>query len=170
MQQLAAVHAHWATAVQRAAFSAWSGRAAWLAQKRAAGLRMLQVRARIILAISAFHISVARGDMAASRALPLYYGLRLLNMCSIGDLLSQRNQQAGQHSSDWFVQVWQARYVLPAFRGWADAAQRQNALRCGLIHCVQVCCHAQDAATQSSVCMSMHIEPMYVPLTCLHPG
>jgi hypothetical protein len=43
--RLAAVHAHWATAAQRAAFAAWSCRAAWLARKRAAGLRILQVGA-----------------------------------------------------------------------------------------------------------------------------
>ena len=45
VQRLAAVHAHWTNVVQRAAFAAWSGRAAWLARKRAAGLRMLQVSA-----------------------------------------------------------------------------------------------------------------------------
>ncbi len=45
VQGLAAVHAHWANVTQQAAFGAWSGRALWLAQKRAAGLRMLQVGA-----------------------------------------------------------------------------------------------------------------------------
>lgn len=46
------------------------------------------------------------------------------------------------------VQVWQARCVLPAFQGWAEAAQRQNALRCSLIHCVQVRYFAQDVAAR----------------------
>jgi hypothetical protein len=44
-----AAHAHWANVVQRAAIATWSGRAAWLAQKRVAGLRMLQVGAGGIL-------------------------------------------------------------------------------------------------------------------------
>lgn len=43
LQRLNAVHEHWAIAVQRAALDGWRDRAAWLVQKRAASLHMVQV-------------------------------------------------------------------------------------------------------------------------------
>jgi hypothetical protein len=61
-------------------------------------------------------------------------------------MVSARSVMHGRLCSG--VQVWQARYLMPAFQGWADAAQRQNALRSGLTHCLQVCRHALDMGTR----------------------
>lgn len=77
----------------------------------------------------------------------------------------------GIYFSHWDheLQVWQARYVLPAFGSWADAAQRRAALRGSLVQCLQASCCMLPEHLKMCIAVTVMLAKSFFLLSLMTP-